>query len=510
MDISTEIDYELLALEELNLKMSVDSFSESDLPIYDEYYGGDVHQSLRGIEWIGQKGAKKSPLRDPKGGLTAAGRAHFKRKEGANLKPGVKGPADTPEKMRRKGSFLTRFFTNPSGPMKDDNGKPTRLALSAAAWGERVPQSADDAAKLAAKGRRLLERYEKSKKKDSNSFEMGTKQLGSTIGQQSGRIGGSGSSGDEIDRDGDGVVLDGTPDERPAENRDNGKKPGGYEKRRRKFVRSELDRQGIQRNARLEDRSQRERNARKKARDKFDSMNRPKRSDDSKKPPIEDDADRNRRQRRPQAQLEDDADRNKRQRRQPRPEDDADRNRSQRRRAEDDADRNRRQRRPQSQMEDDSDRNRRQRRQESMQEDADRNRSQRRQPRPEDDADRNRSQRRRSEDDADRSRRQRMPQSQGRSSGRGGRGGSFREAPQNNARPANPDKFYVAPPQRQGRTPSRFFESAPGSRSGSRSPMNRSKSDSVDGGSNKSIQGDESKSAKKKPPRTQSRNSEKK
>ncbi len=109
--------------------------------------------------------AAKKPLRDPKGGLTAAGRAHFKRTEGANLKPGVKGAADTPEKMRRKGSFLTRFFTNPSGPMVGENGKPTRLALSAAAWGEPVPKNRSDAAKLAAKGRRLLERYENTKKK---------------------------------------------------------------------------------------------------------------------------------------------------------------------------------------------------------------------------------------------------------------------------------------------------------------------------------------------------------
>ena len=103
--------------------------------------------------------AEKAPLKDPKGGLTAAGRARFKQTEGANLKPGVKGPVDTPEKMRRKGSFLTRFFTNPSGPMKDSKGRPTRLALSASAWGEPVPQNAQDAAELAAKGRRLLERY---------------------------------------------------------------------------------------------------------------------------------------------------------------------------------------------------------------------------------------------------------------------------------------------------------------------------------------------------------------
>ena len=109
--------------------------------------------------------AEKPRLKDPKGGLTAAGRRHFKQTEGANLKPGVKGPANTPEKMRRKGSFLTRFFTNPSGPMKDEKGRPTRLALSAAAWGEPVPQDMQDAAKLAAKGRRLLERYKNMKNK---------------------------------------------------------------------------------------------------------------------------------------------------------------------------------------------------------------------------------------------------------------------------------------------------------------------------------------------------------
>jgi len=111
--------------------------------------------------------ASKKPLRDPDGGLTAAGREHFKRTEGANLKPGVKGPADTPTKMRRKGSFLTRFFTNPSGPLKDEKGRPTRLALSARAWGEPVPSTAQDAAELAAKGRRLLERYGKTKEKSA-------------------------------------------------------------------------------------------------------------------------------------------------------------------------------------------------------------------------------------------------------------------------------------------------------------------------------------------------------
>jgi hypothetical protein len=120
---------------------------------------------------------KKQPLKDPKGGLTAAGRRHFKQTEGANLKPGVKGPANTPEKMRRKGSFLTRFFTNPSGPMKDEKGRPTRLALSAAAWGEPVPQNMQDAAKLAAKGRRLLERYKNMKKEINENSNTSGKEL---------------------------------------------------------------------------------------------------------------------------------------------------------------------------------------------------------------------------------------------------------------------------------------------------------------------------------------------
>lgn len=108
---------------------------------------------------------KKEPLKDPKGGLTAAGRAKFNRETGSKLRPGVMGAADTPIKMKRKGSFLTRFFTNPSGPMVDEKGEPTRLALSAAAWGEPVPKNRSDAAKLAEKGRNLLERYDNTKKK---------------------------------------------------------------------------------------------------------------------------------------------------------------------------------------------------------------------------------------------------------------------------------------------------------------------------------------------------------
>jgi hypothetical protein len=170
------------------------------------------------------KSANK-PLRDPEGGLTAAGRRHFKETEGANLKPGVKGPADTPTKMRRKGSFLVRFFTNPSGPMVDEKGRPTRLALSARAWGEPVPKNRQDAAKLAAKGRRLLDKYraqqEKSKgQKSFEQFQLSLKQLGTPVGNSSGTVGGQGSQrssggADKFnptarDADGDGSVQEGT------------------------------------------------------------------------------------------------------------------------------------------------------------------------------------------------------------------------------------------------------------------------------------------------------------
>lgn len=106
---------------------------------------------------------EKKQTKDPKGGLTAAGRAEFAKTEGAHLRPGVTGAADTPEKMRRKGSFLRRFFLHPRGPLVDKNGEPTRLALSAHAWGEKVPKTAADAQKLAQKGIKLLERYEKQK-----------------------------------------------------------------------------------------------------------------------------------------------------------------------------------------------------------------------------------------------------------------------------------------------------------------------------------------------------------
>lgn len=67
--------------------------------------------------------------KNPEGGLTAAGRAYFKRTEGANLKAPVKEGANP-----RRVSFAARF-AGMAGPMKDEKGRPTRKALALKAWG---------------------------------------------------------------------------------------------------------------------------------------------------------------------------------------------------------------------------------------------------------------------------------------------------------------------------------------------------------------------------------------
>ena len=110
----------------------------------------------------------RSTTRDPKGGLTAAGRAAFARSEGAHLKPGVTKPASdmTLDEMRRKGSWAARFYGRAElPPLVDAQGRPTRFALSAHAWGEPVPKTEAAARRIAEKGRRLLERYRRLKAK---------------------------------------------------------------------------------------------------------------------------------------------------------------------------------------------------------------------------------------------------------------------------------------------------------------------------------------------------------
>jgi hypothetical protein len=95
--------------------------------------------------------------KNPRGGLNAKGRASYKQETGGTLKAPVKGAPDSPQEMRRKGSFLTRMGSMP-GLLVDEQGDKTRLKLSLEAWGHR-----GDKASAVAKGRRLLKRYRGTK-----------------------------------------------------------------------------------------------------------------------------------------------------------------------------------------------------------------------------------------------------------------------------------------------------------------------------------------------------------
>ncbi|WP_257169050.1 DUF6321 domain-containing protein [Bradyrhizobium sp. SRS-191] len=113
-----------------------------------------------------RKTAGRQREKDPRGGLTAAGRRAFAERDGAHLRPGVtkKVSEMTPQEMRRKGSWAVRFYgRDPLPPLVDAKGQPTRLALSAHAWGEPVPRTVAAARKIAAKGERLLARYHRIK-----------------------------------------------------------------------------------------------------------------------------------------------------------------------------------------------------------------------------------------------------------------------------------------------------------------------------------------------------------
>ncbi|GAA3761601.1 DUF6321 domain-containing protein [Terriglobus aquaticus] len=125
--------------------------------------------------------------RNPKGGLTQVGRDFFAKRDGSHLKPGVTGKADTPEKMLRKGSFLVRTFTHPRGPMIDPKGEPTRLALSAHAWGEKVPKTISEAHTLAAKGHTLLSKYHAEQERNGAEKKSGTRTAAKSPGSTASR-----------------------------------------------------------------------------------------------------------------------------------------------------------------------------------------------------------------------------------------------------------------------------------------------------------------------------------
>jgi Domain of unknown function (DUF6321) len=96
--------------------------------------------------------------KNKKGGLNAKGRASYKAETGGTLKAPVKSAPDSPQEMRRKGSFLTRMGSMP-GLLFDEQGDKTRLKLSLEAWGHQ-----GDKKSAVAKGRRLLDQYKRVSK----------------------------------------------------------------------------------------------------------------------------------------------------------------------------------------------------------------------------------------------------------------------------------------------------------------------------------------------------------
>ena len=115
----------------------------------------------------GRKRSSSAREKDPQGGLTAAGRKAFAGRDGSHLKPGVTKRASDmmPSDMRRKGSWAVRFYGRAKlPPLVDAEGRPTRHALSAHAWGEPVPKTVAAARRIAAKGERLLQRYRRIRK----------------------------------------------------------------------------------------------------------------------------------------------------------------------------------------------------------------------------------------------------------------------------------------------------------------------------------------------------------
>ena len=76
-------------------------------------------------------------FKSPSGGLTQKGRDHYNKENGSNLKaPVTKKPSELDpegEAAGRRKSFCARM-TGVEGPMKDENGEPTRKALALKKW----------------------------------------------------------------------------------------------------------------------------------------------------------------------------------------------------------------------------------------------------------------------------------------------------------------------------------------------------------------------------------------
>lgn len=99
-------------------------------------------------------------IKDPKGGLTAYGRKYFKKKYGNNLKAGVRKFRTKQDKIRWA-RWATRFYNRKKIPKLVKNGKLTRYALMAHAWGVKPPRTIKEARKIGKRGARILKQFRK-------------------------------------------------------------------------------------------------------------------------------------------------------------------------------------------------------------------------------------------------------------------------------------------------------------------------------------------------------------
>ena len=117
----------------------------------------------------------RSEYKNEEGGMNKKGVEQFnKENPGSKLQTGVKwnGKGDGPSRERqlRWANWATRFYTNPKGPLKDDNGKPTRLALMATAWGVKPPSTVAQAKAIAARGRAVQAKWKERDSQRKLSF----------------------------------------------------------------------------------------------------------------------------------------------------------------------------------------------------------------------------------------------------------------------------------------------------------------------------------------------------
>ena len=116
-------------IEEMVENIAESNGVDSDV-IWEDFESVDDQELLEAA--IDAKGHKSST-----GGLTQKGRNHYNRKTGGNLKAPVTTPPSKLKKgskaAKRRKSFCARM-SGVKGPMKKDNGKPTRKALALRKW----------------------------------------------------------------------------------------------------------------------------------------------------------------------------------------------------------------------------------------------------------------------------------------------------------------------------------------------------------------------------------------